>query len=176
MQIEDAQRDVRTVFLGGFFGQLISAVIWLTAAALATWVSPKASIITAVAGGFFIYPLTLLAIQASGRATSLAPGNPLGQLGMQVAIGGAIPMLLLLPVAQLRLSLFFPALMIIIGAHYLPFIFLYGMRVFLPLCAALTGAGILLALYAPNSFSLGAWVGGAILFVFAWILRFSVPA
>jgi hypothetical protein len=176
MQIDDAQRDVRTVFAGGFYGQMVCAVVWLAAAALATWVSPKASMITAVVGGFFIYPLTLLSLRASGRSAALASGNPLGQLGMQVAIGGAIPMLLLVPVAQLRLTLFFPALMIIIGAHYLPFVFLYGMRAFLPLCAALTGAGVLLALYAPHSFSLGAWVGGAILFVFAWILRFSVPA
>lgn len=36
MKIAEAQRDVRTTYLGGFVGQLVSAVLWITAAALAT--------------------------------------------------------------------------------------------------------------------------------------------
>jgi len=52
------QRDSRSVFIGGFWGQLISSVIWLISAALGTWVTPKASILTAVIAGFFIFPLT----------------------------------------------------------------------------------------------------------------------
>src|SRR5215470_9211900 len=60
MEICDAQRENRSVYIGGFWGQLVSSVIWLVAAALGTWVSPKASILAAVIGGFFIFPLTQL--------------------------------------------------------------------------------------------------------------------
>lgn len=176
MHVQDAQREVRTVFVGGFWGQLVSSIIWLVSAALATWVSTKAAICTALVGGFFIYPLTKLLLRLSGRRASLAPDNPLGQLGMQVAFAGALPLLLLSPVAQLRLTLFFPALMVIMGAHYLPFNFLYGMRIFIPLGMALAVCGVLIAFYAPGSFSLGGWIGGGILFVFAWIARASVSA
>ncbi len=28
MNVSDVQRDVRTVFLGGFAGQLVSSVVW----------------------------------------------------------------------------------------------------------------------------------------------------
>lgn len=171
MLIEDAQREVREVFVGGFWGQLVSSIIWLTSATLATWVSPKAGIWTAVVAGFFIYPLTLLLLRLSGRRASLSRDNPLGKLGMQIAFAGAAPLLLLVPVTEFRLTLFYPALMVIMGAHYFPFTFLYGMRMFMPLATALTGCGVLLAFYAPRSFSLGGWVGGGILFVFAWILR-----
>src|SRR5215467_7895811 len=120
MLVHDAQREVRTVFAGGFWGQLVSAIIWLASAALATWVSPKAGIWTAVTVGFFIYPLTLLLIRLSGGRASLSPDNPLGRLGMQIAFAGSLPMLLLVPVTQLRLTLFYPALMVIMGAHYFP--------------------------------------------------------
>ena len=35
--IADAQREIRTRFAGGFYGQLVSGVLWLVSAALATW-------------------------------------------------------------------------------------------------------------------------------------------
>ncbi len=44
MLVQDAQREVRTVFVGGFWGQLVSSIIWLASAGIATWVSPKAGI------------------------------------------------------------------------------------------------------------------------------------
>jgi len=40
MNIFAAQRGMRSAFLGGFVGQLVSGLIWLVAAALGTWVSP----------------------------------------------------------------------------------------------------------------------------------------
>ncbi len=52
MGIQDAQRESRSVYIGGFWGQLVSSVIWLVSAALGTWVTPKASILTVVIGDF----------------------------------------------------------------------------------------------------------------------------
>ena len=37
-------------------------------------------------------------------------------------------------------------MMILLGAHYLPFVFLYGMRMFAVLAAILVGGGILIAM------------------------------
>jgi hypothetical protein len=169
MLVQDAQRDVRTVFVGGFWGQLVSSAVWLTSAALGFWVSPRAAIIAAVAGGFFIFPLTKLFLRLSGGRSSTR-GNPLNDLGMQVAFTLPLTMLLLVPVAQFDLNLFYPALLILVGAHYLPFAFLYGMRAFMFLAAILVSSGIVIAHFS-RSFSLGGWIGGLTLFVFAWILR-----
>lgn len=174
MHVQDAQRNNRTVFFGGFWGQLVSSIIWLSSAAVGYWVTPRASILTAVFGGFFIFPLTLLLLRLSGGSKSPTKDNPLGSLGMQVALVLPFSMLLLIPVTQLRLTLFFPALMILVGAHYLPFEFLYGMRMFTVLAAILIAAGVLIEMYFPASFTLGAWVGGIALFVFAWIGRATV--
>ena len=57
--------------------------------------------------------------------------------------------------------------MILLGAHYLPFIFLYGMPMFAPLSAVLAGGGLAIALYWSTSFSVGAWYTGITLLVFA---------
>jgi hypothetical protein len=174
MLVKDAQKEVRTVFVGGFWGQLVSSAIWLASAALGTWVTPRFAIIEAVACGFFIFPITQLLLRLTGGRASTTSANPLGYLGMQIAFTLPLSMLLLVPVTTFRLNLFYPALMVLVGAHYLPFTFLYGMRMFIPLCAILTGGGVVIALYFPGTFSLGGWVGGVAIFLFAWIGRASV--
>jgi len=171
MDIQDAQRESRSVYIGGFWGQLVSSVIWLVSATLGTWVSPKASILTVVIGGFFIFPLTQMLLRLSGRRASVGRENSFNSLGMQVAFVLPFSMLLLVPVGQLRLNWFFPALMILLGAHYLPFATLYGMRMFLFLAGILIVMGVVIALWFSGSFSLGAWVAGLTLFAFAWIGR-----
>ena len=171
MDIQDAQSEVRSVYIGGFCGQLVSSVIWLVSAALGTWVTPKASILAVVIGGFFIFPLTQMLLRLSGRRASVSKENQFHYLGMQVAFVLPFSMLLLVPVGHYNLNWFFPALMVLLGAHYLPFATLYGMRMFLFLAGILMAAGVVIALYFAETFSLGAWVAGLALFVFAWIGR-----
>lgn len=50
MQIHDAQKEVRTVFIGGSIGQAVSGIIWLISAALGTWVSVRLGIIALAVG------------------------------------------------------------------------------------------------------------------------------
>ena len=171
MDIDDAQREVRSVYIGGFWGQLVSSVIWLASAALGTWVSPKASILTVLIGGFFIFLLTQILLRLSGRRASVSKENPFHSLGRQVAFVLPFSMLLLVPVGLYNLNWFFPALMVLLGAHYLPFATLYGMPMFLFLAGILIAAGVVIAQYFSGTFSLGAWVTGVTLFVFAWIGR-----
>jgi hypothetical protein len=176
MQVADAQKEVRTIFVGGFWGQLVSSVLWLVSAALGTWATPRAAIVQLVLCGFFIFPLTQIMLRLSGGRASLTRENPLGFLAMQVAFTLPMSMFLLVPATEFRLNLFYPALMVLLGAHYLPFVFLYGMRMFAPLCAILVVGGIAIAKYLPESFSLGGWACGLTLLIFACIGRFSVQA
>ena len=171
MDIRDAQREVRSVYVGGFWGQLLYAIIWLASAAIGTSVTPKASILTVVVGGAFIFPLLKVILRLSGRPASLSKNNPFNFLGMQVALVAPFSMLLLIPVALYNLNWFFPAVMILVGAHYLPFATLYGMRMFLFLAGILMAEGVLIAHYFSRAFTPGAWIAGLTLFVFAWIGR-----
>jgi hypothetical protein len=127
-----------------------------------------------VVGGFFIFPITEALVRTVGSRSKFSSGNSLPQLGMQTAfvLPGSMP--LLLPVSQLNLNLFYPALMILLGAHYLPFVFLYGMQMFAVLAAALLGGGIIIAMYLSNSFTIGAWYTGTILLIFATLGKWLV--
>ena len=171
MMIADAQREIRTRYVGGFYGQLVAGLLWLVSAGLAAWVGPAPAITTTVVGGFFIYPLTELLVRTVGGAAPVSPDNALQRLGMQVALVLPMSMPLLVPVGYYRLNWFYPALMILVGAHYLPFVFLYGMRAFWALGSLLVGAGIVIALRWSSAFSTGAWLTGVALLVFAVVGR-----
>lgn len=95
-------------------------------------------------------------------------------LAMQIAFTVPIGFVVVIAMLGGRSELFFPASMVIVGAHYLPFVFLYGMRLFAVLAAALTATGVLLLfgrLAAPST--VGGWFTGALLVVFAFLLRAS---
>jgi hypothetical protein len=170
MDISDAQRETRIRFVGGFYGQLVAGVLWLVSASLATWSTPRAAITTLVLGGFGIFPITEALIRVAGERSPLS-ANTLRHLGMQVAFVLPFSMPLLLPVGLYRLNWFYPALMVLLGAHYIPFVFLYGMRMFAVLAAFVMGGGLVIAMYWSSSFSVGAWYTGAMLFLFAGIGR-----
>lgn len=170
MDIQDAQREIRSGAIGGFWGQLLYSTLYLVSAALATWGTPKASILTAVIAGFFVFPLMQLMLRLDRRPRT-SKKNPSYWLCMQIAFVLPLSMLLLWPVGLYRLNWFFPALMILVGAYYLPFATSFGMRMFLFLAGILIAEGCVIAVYFSAWVSLGARVTGITLFVFAWIGR-----
>ena len=167
MDIAQAQSDVRTAFLGGFMGQLVSGVLWLTSAALGTWSSPRAAILFLVIGGIFIFPLTQFGLRIIGARGRLEKDNPLHSLGWQVAFTLPLSLPVVGAAALYKLNWFYPAFMVVLGAHYLPFVFLYGMRMFAALCGILVFAGISFGLYLQEPFSAGGWFTGVVLLCFA---------
>ena len=77
MKIEDAQKEMRLRYVGGFYGQLVSGILWLVSASLSEWDSPRAAITMLVLGGFFIIPITELLLRIAGARTSLSKENTL---------------------------------------------------------------------------------------------------
>jgi len=176
VDVREAQLEVRRTFLGGFAGQLVSGLLWLVSAGFATWGTHRQAIVILVAGGFFIFPLTQLVLRVLGGPSSLPAENPLNALGMQVAFVLPLTLPLVGAAALYRLNWFYPAFMIALGAHYLPFVSLYGMRLFAFLAAILVAAGVALAMYAQDSFAAGAWLTAGVLLVFAVLGRAAVRA
>ena len=169
MLISEAQTEVRRVYLGGLVGNSVAGVLWLASSCLAVWYSRSAAIGLLVVGGFFIYPVLSLVLRLLGRPSAVRSTNPFRFLAIQVAFVLPLSMPLVAPVVAYRAVWFYPAMLILVGAHYLPFATLYGMRSFLVLAALLITAGLAIALYLPTHFSLGGWIGGAILVVFAML-------
>jgi len=169
--VAEAQRDMRMGLMGGFMGQLVSGLLWLASAALATWGTQRAAITILVVAGFFIFPLTKLGLRLIGHRARVSPDNPLNGLGMQAAFVLPLSLLVVAAATLYRIDGFYPAFMIVLGAHYLPFVTLYGMRMFYALAGILVGAGVVLGLYVRLPFSAGAWLTATVLVVFAILGR-----
>jgi hypothetical protein len=121
-------------------------------------------------GGAFIFPLTQFVLKLMGRPASLPRGHPMNALARQIAFIVPLCLPLIAAAALYRPDWFYPAFMIVVGAHYLPFAYLYGMWQGEGLGALLIGAGLAIGLWVPI-FSLGAWVSVTLFLGFAFIAR-----
>jgi hypothetical protein len=163
MNLLDSQREMRSAFLGGFAGQLVSGMIWLISAAISTWGAPRYGMAVLFFGSMLIFPLTQWVLRLLGRPGKVSPKNGLWPLGSQIAFTVPINFLLVGAAALYREYWFYPAAMIVVGAHYLPFLTLYGMRLFAVLGGLLVVVGAGLGLYGPPVFSLGGWLASVLL-------------
>ena len=171
MDINDSQREMRVTFLGGFAGQLVSGLIWLIAAGISYWYKPGYGMAVLFFGSMLIFPLTQGTLHLMGVSSKISPENKLWGLGSQIAFTVPINFLLVGAATLYRDEWFFPAAMIVVGTHYLPFVTLYGMKMFAFLAVLLVCTGLSLAIYVPGNFSLGGWITAIILISFAFIGR-----
>lgn len=176
MLVREAQNEVRTVFAGGAVGQAVSGLLWLVSVLLATLVSERAAIIALVLGGVFIYPLTSVTLKLLTGRGSLRKENPFNGLAMQSAFIAPLNLPVVGAAALYNVNWFYPAFMIVLGTHYLPFMTLYGMWQFGALAAALIGGGVAIGMTMGDSFTAGGWFTVAALFVFAllaWVMKWG---
>ncbi|WP_206448244.1 DUF7010 family protein [Agrococcus sp. KRD186] len=171
MSIAEAQADVRRIYQGGAVGPWVSSAIWLIAAAVTTWGSEVAGAAALFLGGILIFPLTTLALTLLGGPAGLPKGHPMIALAALTAITVPIGLIVALWLLPQSPHIFTSAAMVIVGAHYLPFVFLYGMRVYAALAAVLCAGGVLIALAVPNPGPVAAWAGAGVLIVFGFIIR-----
>jgi hypothetical protein len=177
MNIDAAQKDVQNIFVRGTVGQMVSGLIWLLSASLGDWTEESSAILVLIIGGMLIFPLTQLTLRLLGRPSSLKKGHPFNGLAMQIAF--IVPLCLpLIGAASLyNINWFYPAFMLVLGVHYMPFIFLYGMWEFGLLATLLLGGSIVIGLYLPEYFTPGGWITALILLAFAvlvqWTPRFT---
>ncbi|NJC97209.1 MAG: hypothetical protein C3F07_04860 [Anaerolineales bacterium] len=171
MKIIDAQKEVRTVYLGAFSGLIVTSIIWFVSAALGTRVSKGLAVWALVLGGTFIFPLSQVFLKSMGRNATLSKENPFGTLAMLIAFTIPATYPLIAGAFIHNSNWFYPAFLVVIGAHYLPFIFLYGMWQFSILSVLLVALGTVFGMYFPEDFTLGGWVGGAVYLLFAFPFR-----
>lgn len=167
-----AQKEVRYAYRSASLGQAYAGLVWLASAAVWTFVGTTAGVLVLLIGGVFIYPVTALVSRALGSPGVIPRTNPLREAGVTIPIVGALGIPVAGAAALYDIGWFYPAFMVIMGAHYLPFSHLYGMRIFIPLGAAKWLGGVSFGLWAPGSSVVGAWLTGlALVTVGVWAAR-----
>ena len=167
MEITAAQADVRRVYRHGAVGQVVTALVWAVSAIIAARGIPGGAPLALFLGGMLIFPLTTLGLRLLGGPVALPAGHPMSALAFQTAMQVPLGLLVALVLASFDENFFFPAAMVLVGAHYLPFVFLYGMRLFLLLAIPMVVAGICIAIFLPSFSVIGAWFTVTLLLLFA---------
>lgn len=147
----------------------MAGLVWLLSAVTATAAGIGWGILVMLVAGFFIYPLTQVALWAMGGPTSPPRENPLRELSIEVPLVGPLMIPLVGAVALRRVEWFYPAMMLAMGAHYLPFSFLYGMPQFIRLGVIMAVAGVAVGLWAPGLSTFAAFLTASVLFGFGLI-------
>ena len=170
MTITEAQADVRRIYRGGYSGPLVSAIVWAAANAIYVLVSPAAAMATLFFGGMLIFPLSTGILKAITGNGALPKGHPSIALAMQSAFTVPLGLLVAIALGSYAPELFFPASLIIVGAHYLTFISLYGMKAFAVIAGALVFLGTIAIFLVPAIGPVSGWIGAGIFAVFVPIL------
>lgn len=167
--IKSAQADMRRGYTFGAPGVLVSGSVWLAAGIVALIVSSQAAVLTLLAGGALIFPLSMLLSKLLGLPDGHTKGNPLGSLAGEGTVWLIAGCAIAYGMSVLRIEWFFPTMLLVIGGRYLTFQTLYGLRLYWICGALLIAAGFVLAL-ARVAPPIAALVGAGIEWVFAAIL------
>jgi hypothetical protein len=166
-QVEAAQAQMRVIYRSGSVGAAVAGVVWLASALTTVFAGVGWGIVVMVGVGFAIYPLTQAALRMLGGPASVPRDNPLRELAVEVPLVGPLMIPLVGAATLYRAEWFYPAFMLAMGGHYLPFSFLYGMRAFVVLGAVMSIGGLVIAVWASGLAVAGAFGTSVALFVFA---------
>ncbi|PHR57025.1 MAG: hypothetical protein COA43_12980 [Robiginitomaculum sp.] len=169
MDIRAAQNDLRQAYTSGATGVLVSGMVWLAAGMIAKLSTFQNSIMFFFVAGMFIFPLGMLLSKMFFKAKATVKGNALSTLAGASTILLFIGLFLAFFVSKNEAH-FYPIMMLIIGARYLMFQTVYGMRSFFLLGAVLIAVGFFAIQYFQIPVYQAACIGGAVEVIFALAL------
>ena len=167
--LDDLQNDMRTAFLDGAPGMLVSALVWAVAGVVFLRLGAEQGIWALLIGGALIHPLSIIVLKILGRTGKPTDGNALNSLAFSSTVWLIVCCVLAYGLSRVNVLWFFPAMMLAIGSRYLTFHMLYGHRLYWICGGALIVAGYFCAATRLSP-ALAAFVGSGVEVVFAVLL------
>ncbi len=161
-------KEIRQSYLGGFSILLLESFFWILAGFIWDFISFKSGILVIIISGILFYPFSQL-LQVILKRPKISQENPLNLLFTQISLIIPFSFPLIFLIARENMNLFFPALTIIVGAHYLPFIHAYKMKSYWILASLLVVGGSLFAFIMNSNAHYCAYYTGFILLLFGII-------
>lgn len=170
MNIFDAQAEARRAYFNGAIGVAVSGTIWLVSGIIASIGDINYAMLALFFGGMLINPISTLIESKILKLPPVSKENSLIWIGLYT-----VPFILIGMYAGFLLSpknpaLFFAFTLMAIGARYLCFQLIYGLKHFLFLAFALLALGFNGAWFGILPAAYLALLGGAIEIVFAIII------
>ncbi len=169
----DYHKEIRHSYLGGSSILIVEGFFWILAGILGDLISFKIGILVIIVGGTLFYPLGQL-VQLLLKRPKISKENTLSALFTQIGLTLPFSFPLVFLITIENENLFFPALTIIVGAHFLPFVYAYKLKTYWILASLLVIGGSYFGFIMPNSFGYCAYFTGSILLLFAIVNHYLV--
>ena len=165
----DQHSDYRHCSRGGAVYLVVEGLLWLSSATLGLLGQTTFAILLLIIGGMLIHPVSVVGSRLVGLP-QLSETNRLPILNTWLAlmVPLALP-LVYMTMAGGRTNLFYPAFAVLIGAHWLPFVYVYAMKSFAVFAGVFVLIGVVFGIYLTESFAACGFVVAGVLLVFASI-------
>lgn len=148
MHLGEAQRDMRRAYVNGGVGIFVSGLVWAAAGLVTLYADPLSAMATLFFGGMLIHPLSLLLARRVYHRGKVRAPNPMEMLALQSTAFLIIGLVVAYLVSASYGDWFFAIALLTVGARYLVFQTVYGMRLYLVL-------GVVLIAIAAFALGLG---------------------
>lgn len=170
----DFSTELRRTYWGAVPHTVFTAAVWITASCLSFYISKNQAIVFFMVAGTFTFPGGELIRKFMSAPSLISKENKLPQFFMLLAFTIPASYPLIYFACKANINYFFPAFTVLIGAHYLPFVYGYQMISFSVLSIVLVAQGTLIGYYYPESFALSGLCTGITLLLFAALHYFII--
>ena len=159
--------ELRRTYVGAAPHTLIIGLIWVISGFIVNLTSKEFSIIFFFLASGVNFPLGELVRKLMGVNNLLSQENNLPKLFTYLSFTIPLSLPVVYMACKSNINWFFPAFAVIVGAHYLPFIWAYKMPTFGILGALILFIGVICALLFSEYFSIAAYLTGSTMIIFA---------
>jgi hypothetical protein len=170
MEFIEAQRDMRRAYVNGGLGVLVSGIVWVAAGLVTQNVSLQYGMAALFFGGMAIHPLSLLLEKLLFKREKPVESNPLEMLALQSTPFLIVGLVVGYVVSDAHPDWFFAIALLAVGARYLVFQTIYGMRHYVVLGALLIAFGFVAIWYLQLPPHLVAIAGGVTELLFSGMI------
>lgn len=167
MDFAQAQGDMRRAYVNGGPGVLVSGIVWVGAGLITQMIGLQYGMAALFFGGMAIHPLSLLLEKLFFKREKAAASNPLEMLALQSTPFLIVGLIIAYVVSDAHGDWFFAIALLAVGARYMVFQTIYGMRHYVILGGLLMAAGFVAIWFLalpPYQVAIG---GGAAELIFA---------
>ncbi len=160
MNLNAAQHEMRRAYVNGGIGVLVSGIVWVIAGLAALNISFQLGMAVLFFGGMAIHPVALLIERMAFKREKIAAPNPLEMLALQTTPILFVGLFAGFIISKDNPGWFFSVTLLAVGARYLVFQTIYGLRHYVVLGFALLAIGFAAILYLKMPPHLVAIIGG----------------
>ncbi len=165
----DFHTELRRTYVGAAPHTLCVGLLWIISGIIANYTTKEFTIIFFFFACGVNFPLGELLRKFLKVHDVLSKENDLPKMFTYLSFTIPLSIPIVYMACKFNINWFFPAFAVLIGAHYLPFIWAYRMPTFGILAALLISIGVLCVLKFSNSFPMAAYMTGSSMILFAII-------